>query len=123
MRGKHLDIQGLRALAVLLVIANHVVGWPTGGFIGVDVFFVVCGYLITGILLRQHDRPGKISLSEFYRRRFRRILPVALFVIAVNIAASWAIFGNGRALKPQTTAYGQPYSRRTGDSRLSALII
>jgi peptidoglycan/LPS O-acetylase OafA/YrhL len=61
MHGKRRDIQGLRAVAVLLVIANHLVGWPLGGFIGVDVFFVISGFLITGLLLREHAPGGYLS--------------------------------------------------------------
>ena len=67
------DIDGLRALAILLVIAYHYFGLP-GGYVGVDVFFVISGYLITGILLA--DLGGsRLSLLDFYARRVRRILP------------------------------------------------
>jgi peptidoglycan/LPS O-acetylase OafA/YrhL len=85
------DIQGLRALAVILVIANHVLGWPGGGFVGVDVFFVVSGFLITGLLLREHERASKISLVNFYRRRVKRILPAALAVTVVTLIVGYAV--------------------------------
>jgi peptidoglycan/LPS O-acetylase OafA/YrhL len=74
------DIQGLRAVAVLLVVLAHA-GVPRlqGGFVGVDVFFVLSGYLITGLLLR-----GRLSLGEFYVRRARRILPAAALTLVVT---------------------------------------
>ena len=55
--GRH-DVQGLRAVAVLAVVLNHLLEGPRGGFVGVDVFFVISGFLITGLLLREHDRTG-----------------------------------------------------------------
>ena len=91
------DIQGLRALAVLLVIANHVFEQPVGGFLGVDVFFVLSGFLITGLLVREHQREGSISYATFYRRRVRRIVPVATLVLAVTVVATYALYSAGRA--------------------------
>jgi peptidoglycan/LPS O-acetylase OafA/YrhL len=96
MHGKRKDIQGLRAVAVLLVIANHLVGWPSGGFIGVDVFFVISGFLITGLLLREHARTGRISFGDFYRRRIKRILPAAITVTVVTIAVGFVVFAQTR---------------------------
>ncbi len=83
------DIEGLRALAILLVIAFHVElpGWA-GGFFGVDVFFVISGYLITSLLTRELEQSGRISLRSFYARRARRLLPAsALMVVATLVAA------------------------------------
>lgn len=90
------DIQGLRALAVLLVIANHVFGGPAGGFVGVDMAFVVSGFLITQLLVREHRRTGSISYVDFYRRRVRRIVPVATLVLAATVVATFALFSVGR---------------------------
>jgi peptidoglycan/LPS O-acetylase OafA/YrhL len=83
------DIQGIRALAVLLVIVNHLVpGQLPGGYVGVDVFFVVSGYLITALLLGESARTGRISLGGFYARRARRILPAATVVTVVTVVVS-----------------------------------
>jgi peptidoglycan/LPS O-acetylase OafA/YrhL len=83
------DIQGLRAVAVLLVALGHAgVGFLSGGFVGVDVFFVLSGFLITGILLAEARENGSISLVAFYVRRARRILPAAaLTLLATDLAA------------------------------------
>ncbi len=79
------DVQGLRALAVLLVVVDHAdIGPVHGGFIGVDVFFVVSGFLITGLLLDRADKDGRVRLVDFYARRARRILPAATLVLAVD---------------------------------------
>lgn len=81
-----LDIQALRAIAILAVVLNHL--WPrvvTGGFIGVDVFFVISGFLITDHLFRELGRSGRIGLREFYARRIRRLLPAALLVLVVTL--------------------------------------
>jgi peptidoglycan/LPS O-acetylase OafA/YrhL len=81
------DIDGLRALAILLVIAYHYFGLP-GGYVGVDVFFVISGYLITGILLA--DLGGsRLSLLDFYARRVRRILPPLMLVIVATFFVGW----------------------------------
>ena len=82
------DIQGLRAVAVLLVLVYHL--WPealTGGFIGVDVFFVISGFLITGHLLEHPPRRAR-DLAEFWGRRIRRLLPAAFLVLVVTAIAS-----------------------------------
>jgi peptidoglycan/LPS O-acetylase OafA/YrhL len=85
------DIQGLRAVAVAGVIANHLLDWPAGGFLGVDVFFVVSGFVITGLLLRERESSARTSLLGFYARRARRILPAALIVLGATVAAAeWA---------------------------------
>lgn len=84
--GTRLDVQGLRALAVLLVMLTHVgLPWLPGGFIGVDVFFVVSGFLITGLLLREREATGRIGLGAFYARRARRILPASTVVLLATV--------------------------------------
>ncbi|MDC7805143.1 acyltransferase family protein [Sphingomonas sp. BLCC-B65] len=91
------DIQGLRALAVLAVIGAHAAGWPRGGFAGVDVFFVISGFVITGMLLREQQESGRIRLSRFSARRARRLLPAALVTVGAVVGAAFALFGRARA--------------------------
>lgn len=90
------DIQGLRAVAVLAVVADHLFKWPSGGFVGVDVFFVISGFLITGLLLKEHDRTGTISFIGFYKRRARRILPASLVALLGTVAGAYLLFGATR---------------------------
>ena len=90
------DIEGLRAVAVGLVLADHVFGWPGGGFIGVDVFFVISGFLITGLLVRERERTGRLSFRDFYVRRARRLLPAAVATLAATTLAAWLLFVGGR---------------------------
>ena len=79
-------LAGLRGLAVLAVMGYHArVGWLRGGFIGVDVFFVLSGYLITALLLAEHAQTGRIDTPAFWARRARRLLP-ALFVLLLGVA-------------------------------------
>src|SRR6478752_656609 len=83
-RGFRPEIQGLRAVAVLLVIAYHLYpGRVTGGYVGVDVFFVLSGFLITSHLVREAASTGHLSLTGFWARRIRRLLPASLLVLAV----------------------------------------
>ena len=78
-----LQIQGLRALAALLVTIFHAKLLP-GGFIGVDIFYVISGYLITGLILREIEKTGKLDLQTFYQRRIKRLLPTSVFVLFVT---------------------------------------
>lgn len=85
------EIDGLRALAVIPVIVYHAdINLMPGGFIGVDVFFVISGYLITSIILAELEK-GTFSLLTFYERRARRILPALFFVMVVSIPLAWAL--------------------------------
>jgi len=78
-----LQIQGLRALAALLVVIFHARLVP-GGFIGVDIFYVISGYLITGLILREIEKTGTLDLQNFYQRRIKRLLPTSVFVLFVT---------------------------------------
>ena len=84
------DIQGLRAIAVVAVVLNHA-GLPfvSGGYVGVDVFFVISGFLISSHLMRSLDADGRIHFAEFYARRARRILPASFVVLAASILGSY----------------------------------
>jgi peptidoglycan/LPS O-acetylase OafA/YrhL/lysophospholipase L1-like esterase len=93
---RRLDIQGLRAVAVLLVVADHVAGHPAGGFAGVDVFFVISGFLITGLLLRERETTGRISIPRFYARRVKRIIPAAVTVLLITDVLARYLFVGAR---------------------------
>ncbi|MFC9836874.1 acyltransferase family protein [Rhodococcus sp. NPDC127530] len=93
---QRLDIQGLRMVAVMLVVLDHLFAWPRGGFIGVDVFFVISGFLITGSLMHTFEKTGRISFPSFYRRRIRRIVPAATLVLVVTVVAAYALFSESR---------------------------
>ena len=88
------DIEGLRAVAVGLVVLAHAgVPWLAGGYIGVDVFFVLSGFLITGLLIRERGASGATSIAGFYARRARRILPAATIVLVATVLASYEWLG------------------------------
>ena len=97
-RGFRPDIQGMRAVAVLLVVLSHAqVTAFRGGFIGVDVFFVISGFVITGLLLRERSATGKTNILAFYGRRARRIIPAAMLVIVVTVIATRVLIGGSAA--------------------------
>ncbi|MBA1158245.1 acyltransferase family protein [Microvirga mediterraneensis] len=90
------EVQGLRAIAVLSVLVYHV--WPEilpGGYVGVDVFFVISGFLITGSLFKEFKAEGRIDILRFYARRIRRLLPAAT-VVSVAVALSIPLFPKGQ---------------------------
>ena len=85
-----LQIQGLRALAAILVVFFHARLVP-GGFIGVDIFYVISGYLITGLILREIEKTGRLDLKSFYARRIKRLLPTSVFVLFVTAVFAWVL--------------------------------
>ncbi|MEV4316268.1 acyltransferase family protein [Actinocrispum sp. NPDC049592] len=88
--GFRTDVQALRAVAVLAVVVNHL--WPeslTGGYVGVDVFFVISGFLITSHLDREIMKTQRLRLLRFYARRVRRLLPAAFLVIGLSVVAAY----------------------------------
>jgi peptidoglycan/LPS O-acetylase OafA/YrhL len=89
-------LDGLRAVAVLAVVAYHQdLAWAPGGFLGVDIFFVLSGYLITGILRADWDRRGRLGLRRFWLRRARRLLP-ALAVLVAAVCAAATVLDRGQ---------------------------
>jgi peptidoglycan/LPS O-acetylase OafA/YrhL len=87
------DVEGLRAVAVVAVLLYHA-GLPLarGGYIGVDVFFVISGFLITGLLLKELEQSGTLSITRFYSRRAKRLLPMTLVVLGTIVVLSWLLF-------------------------------
>ena len=106
------DVQGMRAVAVLLVVFSHV-GIPgmVDGIIGVDVFFVISGFVITGLLLRERATTGHTGIVAFYGRRARRIIPMATLVIIVVVVVDriidGAVLGNAVAVNGRWDAMFQ----------------
>ena len=104
------DIEGLRAIAVIIVVACHA-GVPAfgGGFTGVDIFFVLSGYLISGLLLKEIDATGKIAFLDFYARRLKRLLPALLLMIVTTMGAAAVILAPfeqaGQAVTATATAF------------------
>src|SRR5580698_10217109 len=99
-------LDGLRALAVLAVVAYHVnLGWAQGGLLGVVIFFTLSGYLITDLLMAHQTATGRLQLVSFWQRRARRLLP-ALFVMLAVVAAWVALLQRGQlpALRGATAA-------------------
>ncbi|HSC20778.1 MAG TPA: acyltransferase family protein [Solirubrobacterales bacterium] len=92
------DIEGLRAVAIGAVLLCHAgLGFAAGGFVGVDVFFVISGFLITRLLLGEVSRTGSVSLPRFYARRVKRLLPLSALLLAVVAALSLILFSPVRA--------------------------
>jgi peptidoglycan/LPS O-acetylase OafA/YrhL len=92
-KGFRRDIQGLRALGLLIVfLAHSELDIGDGGFVGLDIFFVISGFLITGLIVAEVQRTGTLSLSAFYARRIRRLLPLAMTVLLAVIVGSWLLY-------------------------------
>ena len=97
----------MRALAVGLVVLNHAgVSWLSGGYIGVDVFFVISGFLITKLLLDEGDSQGRISLSQFWARRARRILPMSIVVTLATVVVGLFALEPGKVRELTSVALG-----------------
>lgn len=97
--GYRADVEGLRAVAILLVVACHAqVKALAGGFVGVDVFYVLSGYLITGLLVKEIQTTGTLCFANFYARRLRRLLPALLLMLAVVcVLGRLLLAANGQA--------------------------
>jgi peptidoglycan/LPS O-acetylase OafA/YrhL len=105
------DVEGLRAVAILLVVLYHCKAGVSGGYVGVDVFFVISGFLITSQLVRELRATGKLSFRGFYARRIRRILPAATLTTIVTVLVA------GLVLSPL------PAQRTFGDARAAAVFV
>lgn len=88
-KGFRLDIQGVRGFALVLVLACHAeIPGAAGGYVGLDIFYVLSGFLITGLILTELDRRGGVSISRFYARRAKRLLPLAVTVLGFTVLGS-----------------------------------
>jgi peptidoglycan/LPS O-acetylase OafA/YrhL len=93
LAGFRADIEGMRGVAVLLVVAFHAgLSICRGGFVGVDVFFVLSGYLITGLLVKEVVTTGRIDMPRFYARRARRLLPASTLMLGVTVCVALFVF-------------------------------
>ncbi len=100
MSGYRADIDGLRAVAVLSVLLYHLeVGAISGGYVGVDIFFVISGFLISRLLLQEHVKCGTIDFGQFYLRRINRIVPALLFTLSISSIAAISLFTPNRLLE------------------------
>jgi peptidoglycan/LPS O-acetylase OafA/YrhL len=111
------DIQGLRGVAVLLVVLYHADGRLSGGFIGVDVFFTLSGFLVGGLLLTEARQTGRIDLLQFVTRRARRLLPALAVLTTVTVFAAFAIMDPG-SLVSVTASTGIGVSLLTANAYL-----
>ena len=95
-QARYAGLDGMRAIAVALVVVYHLFPQSPvrGGFIGVDVFFVISGFLITTLLLRETAATGRIALGAFWQRRARRLLPALAAVVTVCATAAWFVGGD-----------------------------
>ena len=105
------DIDGLRAVSVVAVVLYHAgVPWFGGGFVGVDVFFVISGFLITSLILHE-QAAGAFSLTSFYHRRIRRILPALFVMMGATAAAGWFLLAMGdAAATPSFVLWGDSHA-------------
>lgn len=97
-RGFRVDLEGIRGVGLLVILFSHLIEWPKGGFVALDLFFVLSGYLITGLIIREHQRTGTIDLFAFYRRRTRRLAPAATVVVVVTVLVGFLVFPLVRAV-------------------------
>jgi peptidoglycan/LPS O-acetylase OafA/YrhL len=112
--GRRGDIQGLRAVAVLLVVIYHADLGLSGGFVGVDVFFVISGYVITRMLTTELGRTNRVSLGRFYLRRIRRLLPaLGLMLTVVMLASSLLSPIGGQQITARTGAAAALFNANT----------
>jgi len=117
------DIDGLRAISILLVVGYHAQPWLVpGGFIGVDIFFVISGFLITRIILSQ-VKANTFSFMEFYSRRIRRIFPALIVVLAVTYLIGWfVLLPDGFSMLGKSIAAGVAFVSNLFQLRQSTIL-
>jgi peptidoglycan/LPS O-acetylase OafA/YrhL len=103
------QLDGIRGIAIILVMLVHVHNWPRGGFIGVDVFFTLSGFLITTLLLEEWRAHGTISLRDFYARRALRLFPAVIVLLAAYSAFALLVGGPYLSTRLAGVAYGLAY--------------
>src|SRR5258707_14914511 len=113
-------LDGLRGVAILLVLGRHAFTTPVGGGYGVDLFFVLSGFLITALLLEERDKTGQVSLNGFYRRRARRLFPALAVMLTAFIAIE--IVKDRAAEGFRTTLWGAFYTTNIAQAWFPHLI-
>jgi peptidoglycan/LPS O-acetylase OafA/YrhL len=103
------ELDGLRAIAILLVLLAHAFDWPKGGFIGVDMFFALSGFLITTLLLEEWMVHGSISLRHFYLRRYYRLFPALAVLIVVYVSYVLLFVNQGVGMRVRGAGFGLAY--------------
>jgi peptidoglycan/LPS O-acetylase OafA/YrhL len=103
------ELDGLRGVAILLVLLVHVLNWPRGGLLGVDIFFTLSGFLITTLLLEEWEAHGSISLGKFYLRRWFRLFPALAAFVAAYVLFVVAFGNDNQGLRLTGAVYGITY--------------
>src|SRR5215203_2449019 len=103
------ELDGVRGIAIIMVMLVHVHNWPRGGFIGVDVFFTLSGFLITTLLLEEWRARRTVSLRDFYARRALRLLPAVTVLLLIYGSAALAIRGPNLSTRLTGAAYAAGY--------------
>jgi peptidoglycan/LPS O-acetylase OafA/YrhL len=104
------ELDGLRGVAILLVLSVHAINWPAGAFIGVDMFFALSGFLITTLLLEEWNRHGSISLRDFYLRRFYRLFPALAVLITAYLVYVVSFVNTDIGMRIRGAGFGITYT-------------
>ena len=104
------ELDGLRGIAIVLVLLVHTFNWPKGAFVGVDIFFALSGFLITTLLLEEWDQHGSISLRHFYLRRYYRLFPALAVLLVVYVAYSIAFVEADVGMRMRGAVFGITYT-------------
>jgi peptidoglycan/LPS O-acetylase OafA/YrhL len=104
------ELDGLRGIAIILVLLVHAFDWPKGSFIGVDIFFALSGFLITTLLLEEWNSRGSISLRDFYLRRYYRLFPALAAMLAVYVLFVVVVVHTGVGIRVMGAAFGLTYT-------------